>query len=174
MSIYGNVYDSIYGELDEDKNKKKYNSLYGYTFNTSTPTYNLYANNTNNSQLGGYGDKISSILTPAIKGTSSYMKTGKTPWGAIGAVGKQGYNLISGKDDKDYSDLEESIIYPIQGASIGASFGPWGALGGALYGLGYSFKDDTNKLLGIKEGSFWDKLRHPIGMGDGGGFIDLG
>ena len=42
MSIYGNVYDSIYGELDEDKNKKKYNSLYGYTFNTSTPTYNLY------------------------------------------------------------------------------------------------------------------------------------
>ena len=102
------------------------------------------------------------------------MKTGKTPWGAIGAVGKQGYNLISGKDDKDYSDLEESIVYPLQGASMGASFGPWGALAGALYGLGYSFKDDTNKLLGIKEGSFWDKLRHPIGMGDGGGFIDLG
>ena len=172
MSIYGNVYDSIYGKLEKDK--KKYDKLANSTFNTSTPTYNLYASNTGNGQLGEYGNKISSVLTPAIKGTSSYMKTGKTPWGAIGAVGKQGYNLISGKDDKDYSDLEESIIYPIQGASMGASFGPWGALAGALYGLGYSFKDDTNKLLGIKEGSFWDKLRHPIGMGDGGGFIDLG
>ena len=172
MSIYGNVYDSIYGELEKDK--KKYDKIANSTFNTTTPTYNLYASNTGTSQLGGYGDKISSILTPAIKGTSSYLRTGNTPWGAIGAVGKQGYNLISGKDDKDYSDVEESIVYPLQGASMGASFGPWGALAGALYGLGYSFKDDTNKLLGIKEGSFWDKLRHPIGMGDGGGFIDLG
>ena len=170
MSIYGNVYDSIYGELDEEKKKKKYNNMYNSTFNTGTPTYNLYASNTGNSQLGGYGDKISSVLTPAIKGTSSYMKTGKTPWGAIGAVGKQGYNLISGKDDKDYSDLEESIIYPIQGASMGASFGPWGALGGALYGLGYSFKDD----LGMKDSNFLTKMIFPIGLGDGGGFIDLG
>ena len=96
------------------------------------------------------------------------------PWAIIGGLAKGGYNSISGKDDKDYSDVEESIIYPLQGASMGASFGPWGALGGALYGLGYSLKDDTNKWVGIKEGSFWDKLRHPIGMGDGGGFIDLG
>ena len=171
MSIYGNVYDSIYGELEKDK--KKYDKIANSTFNTTTPTYNLYAGY-NNNQLGEYGDKISSVLAPAMKGTSSYLRTGNTPWGAIGAVGKQGYNLISGKDDKDYSDVEESIVYPMQGASMGASFGPWGALAGALYGLGYSFKDDTNKLLGIKEGSFWDKLRHPIGMGDGGGFIDLG
>ena len=168
MSIYGNVYDSIYGELEKDK--KKYDKIANSTFNTTTPTYNLYANNTNNSQLGGYGDKISSVLTPAIKGTSSYMKTGKTPWGAIGAVAKQGYNTISGKDDKDYSDLEESIVYPLQGASIGASFGPWGALGGALYGLAYSFKDD----LGMKDSNFLTKMVFPIGLGDGGGFIDLG
>ena len=168
MSIYGNVYDSIYGELEKDK--KRYDKIANSTFNTTTPTYNLYASNAGNSQLGGYGDKISSVLTPAIKGTSSYMKTGKTPWGAIGAVGKQGYNLISGKDDKDYSDVEESIVYPLQGASMGASFGPWGALAGALYGLGYSFKDD----LGMKDSNFLTKMVFPIGLGDGGGFIDLG
>lgn len=168
MSIYGTVYDSIYGELEEDK--KKYDKLANSTFNTTTPTYNLYANNTGSNQLGEYGSKISNILTPAIKGTSSYMRTGKTPWGAIGAVAKQGYNTISGKDDKDYSDLEESIVYPLQGASIGASFGPWGALGGALYGLGYSFKDD----LGMKDSNFLTKMIFPIGLGDGGGFIDLG
>lgn len=170
MSIYGNVYDSIYGELDEEKKKKKYNNMYNSTFGTNTPTYNLYDSNTGNGQLGGYGNKISSILTPTIKGTSSYLRTGNTPWGAIGAVGKQGYNLISGKDDKDYSDLEESIAYPLQGASMGASFGPLGALGGALYGLAYSFKDD----LGMKDSNFLTKLLFPIGLGDGGGFIDLG
>lgn len=87
------------------------------------------------------------------------------PWAAIGSAAKSGYNAISGKDDKDYSDLEESIIYPLQGASVGSMFGPWGALGGALYGLGYSFKDD----LGLKDSNFLSQLLHPIDMGDGGG-----
>jgi hypothetical protein len=56
-------------------------------------------------------------------------------------------------------------------------FGPWGALGGALYGLGYSFKDD----LGMKDSNFLTQITHPIGMGDGGGLriggkpvLDLG
>lgn len=130
-------------------------------------------NNNNNETLG----KINNIFNTGLKGGISYTRTGKTPWGAIGAVGKQGYNLISGKDDKNYSDLEETIIYPLQGASIGASFGPWGALGGALYGLGYSFKDD----LGLKDSNFLTQLLFPIGMGDGGGLrigdkpiLDLG
>lgn len=95
---------------------------------------------------------------------------GGVPWAMIGGLAKGGYNSISGKDDKDYSDLEESIVYPLQGASMGASFGPWGALGGALYGLGYSFKDD----LGMKDSNFLTKMVFPIGLGDGGGFIDLG
>lgn len=99
---------------------------------------------------------------------------GGTPWGAIAGLAKGGYNAITDKQDKDYSDTEEGIIYPLQGAAMGSSFGPWGALAGALYGFSYGMKDDTNKLVGIKEGSFWDKLRHPIGMGDGGGFIDIG
>ena len=86
-------------------------------------------------------------------------------WAMIGGLAKGGYNSISGKDDKDYSDTEESIIYPLQGASMGASFGPWGALGGALYGLGYSFKDD----LGLKDSNFLTQLLFPVGMGDGGG-----
>lgn len=135
-----------------------------------------YNNNNNNETLG----KINNIFNTGLKGGISYTRTGKTPWGAIGAVGKQGYNLISGKDDKNYSDLEESVIYPLQGASIGASFSggnPWGALGGALYGLGYSFKDD----LGLKDSNFLTQLIFPIGMGDGGGLrigdkpiLDLG
>lgn len=131
-------------------------------------------NNTNNNETLG---KINNIFNTGLKGGISYTRTGKTPWGAIGAIGKQSYNLFSGKKDKDYSDLEEGIIYPLQGASIGASFGPWGALGGALYGLGYSFKDD----LGLKDSNFLTQLIFPIGMGDGGGLrigdkpiLDLG
>lgn len=102
---------------------------------------------------------------------------GGVPWAMIGGLAKGGYNSISGKDDKDYSDTEESIIYPLQGASMGAQFGPWGALGGALYGLGYSFKDD----LGLKDSNFLTQMLFPIGMGDGGGLrvggssiLDLG
>lgn len=122
-------------------------------------------NNTNNNETLG---KINNIFNTGLKGGISYTRTGKMPWGAIGAIGKQSYNLFSGKKDKDYSDLEESIVYPLQGASIGASFSggnPWGALGGALYGLGYSFKDD----LGLKDSNFLTQLIFPIGMGDGGG-----
>lgn len=99
------------------------------------------------------------------------------PWAAIGAAAKSGYNAITGHDDEDYSDLEESIIYPLQGASVGSMFGPWGAAGGALYGLGYSFKDD----LGLKDSNFLTQMLFPIGMGDGGGLrisgksvLDLG
>ena len=108
-----------------------------------------------------------------FKGGSS----GGVPWAMIGGLAKGGYNSISGKDDKDYSDTEESVIYPLQGASMGASFGPWGAAAGALYGLGYSFKDD----LGLKDSNFLTQLLFPIGMGDGGGLrigdnsiLDLG
>ena len=109
-----------------------------------------------------------------FKGGSS---GGGVPWAMIGGLAKGGYNSISGKDDKDYSDTEESVIYPLQGASLGASFGPWGAAAGALYGLGYSFKDD----LGLKDSNFLTQMLFPIGMGDGGGLrvsgnsiLDLG
>ena len=58
-----------------------------------------------------------------------------------------------------------------------AQFGPWGTLDGALYGLGYSFKDD----LGLKDSNFLTQMLFPIGMGDGGGLrvngesiLDLG
>ena len=108
-----------------------------------------------------------------FKGGSS----GGVPWAMIGGLAKGGYNSISGKDDKDYSDTEESVIYPLQGASMGAQFGPWGAAAGALYGLGYSFKDD----LGLKDSNFLTQMLFPIGMGDGGGLrigdnsiLDLG
>jgi hypothetical protein len=102
---------------------------------------------------------------------------GGTPWGAIGSIGKKAYKAFTNHDDSNYSDLEESLIYPAQGALTGAKFGPWGALGGALYGLGYSFKDD----LGMKDSNFLTQLLFPIGMGDGGGLrignksvLDLG
>lgn len=83
---------------------------------------------------------------------------------AIANLAKSGYNAISGKEDKDYSDLEEGVIYPLQGASIGASYSggnPWAVAGGALYGLGYSFKDD----LGLKDSNFFTKLLFPIDLG---------
>lgn len=126
----------------------------------------------NSSMSSGSGS--SGGFLSKFKGGSS---GGGVPWAMIGGLAKGGYNSISGKDDKDYSDTEESIIYPLQGASMGAQFGPWGALGGALYGLGYSFKDD----LGLKDSNFLTQMLFPIGMGDGGGLrvsgnsiLDLG
>lgn len=109
-------------------------------------------------------------------------KTGETsgggmPWGMIGSIGKKAYKAFTQHDDSNYSDLEEGIIYPLQGAATGSAFGPWGTLGGALYGLKYSFKDD----LGLKDSNFLKQLMFPIGMGDGGGLrignksvLDLG
>lgn len=137
---------------------------------------------------GGSGSAISDAIISNVSssgGSNSFLSKlrggssggSSVPWAAIGSLAKGGYNSISGKDDKDYSDLEESIIYPLQGASMGAAFGPWGAAGGALYGLGYSFKDD----LGLKDSNFLTQLLFPIGMGDGGGLrigdkpiLDLG
>lgn len=88
------------------------------------------------------------------------------PWGMIANTGKSFYNNISGHSPSEYSDLEQSTIYPIQGAANGFSLGgPWGALGGALYGLGYSFKDD----IGLDDSNFLTQMLFPIGMGDGGG-----
>lgn len=86
-------------------------------------------------------------------------------YGDMFGLGKGLYNSLSNKNDKDYSDLEQSIIYPLQGAANGSRFGPWGALGGALYGLGYSFKDD----VGLKDSNFFTQMLFPLDMGDGGG-----
>lgn len=131
---------------------------------------------------GGSGSAITDAINSGAssggtKGFSLGGSGGGTPWALIGSLAKGGYNSVSGKDDEDYSDLEESVIYPLQGASMGAQFGPWGAAGGALYGLGYSFKDD----LGLKDSNFLTQMLFPIGMGDGGGLkisgnsiLDLG
>ena len=133
--------------------------------------YNYF--NNDNTLYGGvednnYRNKLNNIFDLGTKTYGAYNKfqqTGKTPWTAIGSIAKQGYNTFSGKSPKDYSDVEQSVIYPLQGASAGAQFGPWGALGGALYGLGYSFKDD----LGLKDSNFFTQMLFPIGMGDRGG-----
>ena len=138
--------------------------------------------------VGGSGSAITDAINSSMSSGSgssggflSKFKGGSSgggvPWAMIGGLAKGGYNSISGKDDKDYSDTEESVIYPLQGASMGAQFGPWGAAAGALYGLGYSFKDD----LGLKDSNFLTQMLFPIGMGDGGGLrvggnsiLDLG
>lgn len=138
--------------------------------NTNKPlwgNYSLGGANAGANTLGATNASNSGGFLSNLKGGGS---GGGTPWALIGGLAKGGYNAISGKDDKDYSDTEESIIYPLQGAAMGSQFGPWGAAGGALYGLGYSFKDD----LGLKDDNFLTNVLFPIGMGDGGGFIDLG
>lgn len=111
------------------------------------------------SGAGGMGGLFSSF---GSSGGGAGGGGGGTPWGLIGKVAKGGYNLGTGQDDTEYSDLEEGIIYPLQGASTGAQFGPWGALGGALYGLGYGFKDD----VGLKDNDWLTTILFPIGMGD--------
>lgn len=138
-------------------------------------SYDLGGTNAGVGSLGSTSTSGSSGFLSNLKGGSS--SGGGTPWALIGSLAKGGYNSISGKDDKDYSDVEESVMYPLQGASMGSMFGPWGAAGGALYGLGYSFKDD----LGLKDNNFLTQMLLPIGMGDGGGLriggksiLDLG
>lgn len=125
--------------------------------------YSLSGNNDNS-----YSSRLNDWFgagKDAASGVGSYMSTGNTPWGAIGSFAKKGYKAFTGHDDSNYSDLEESIIYPLQGAAKGSMFGPWGAAAGALYGLGYSFKDD----LGLKDSNFLTQLLFPLDMGDGGG-----
>ena len=141
--------------------------------------YNIGGSNAGAGTLGSSG--ASSAATEA--GKSGGLFSGgsgggsSVPWAAIAKIAKEGYNGISGHDDEEYSDVEESVIYPLQGAAMGSMFGPWGAAGGALYGLGYSFKDD----LGMKDSNFLTQMLFPIGMGDGGGLrisgkpiLDLG
>lgn len=116
-----------------------------------------------NLSFNGLGGSSATSAGGGLKGFGGFGGGGgSTPWGAIGSFAKGGYNTISGHDDSDYSDLEQSTIYPMQGASKGAQFGPWGAAAGALYGLGYSFKDD----IGLKDNDWLTDIIFPIGMGD--------
>ena len=142
----------------------------GNNYSSQTPflsggvSYNDYQDEGNANYLGHAG----SILPTANSGqtrqglnyaSSAMGSGGGTPWGAIGAFAKQGYNGITGHNDKNYSDVEQEIIYPLQGASMGSALGPWGALGGALYGLGYGFRDD---LGFIKNNKWLDNIIFPI------------
>ena len=112
------------------------------------------------------GSMLSNAIGNEVNSGSGGSGLSNAPWGQIANTGKAMYNNISGKTPEEYSDLEQSTIYPMQGAANGYSLGgPWGALGGALYGLGYSFKDD----MGLKDSNFLTQVLYPIGMGDGGG-----
>ena len=129
--------------------------------NDYTDNNQEYQNKSNNPSLSGAVGTYNTI-SGYMGGSGIGSGGGGTPWGAIGTATKTGYNSLLGKDDTDYSDWEESIIYPLQGAAQGSALGPWGALGGALYGLGYSFKDD----LGLEDNEWYTDLLFPIGMGD--------
>lgn len=137
------------------------------------------SNAINGATGGSAADSVGGIFSSGSgsAGTSAGSAASNVPWAAIAGLAKKGYNSISGHDDKEYSDLEEGVVYPLQGAATGSMFGPWGAAAGALYGLGYSFKDD----LGLKDSNFLTQMLFPIGMGDGGGLriggksiLDLG
>ena len=154
------LYNSLTNQTQGNTSKLGSSSVfgqYGADANNENPSgassiLNAIGTFTNGNNGGGFG---------GFGGGSSSSGGGSVPWAAIGAVAKGGYNAITKQDDQDYSDTEESIIYPLQGASLGAQFGPWGAAGGALYGLGYSFKDD----MGLKDSNFFTKLLYPIDLG---------
>ena len=184
---YNITYD-FYEEDDENKNNNNSMNSYGNSVTSIfTPMLsggvsanNIVDNVGNSDRLNNWKDFGGKVvdLFGNLKGSTSKSGSGSgTPWGAIASTAKSGYNAITGHNDKNYSDLEEGVIYPLQGAAIGSQFGPWGALGGALYGLGYGFKDD----LGLKDSNFLTQVLFPIGLGDGGGLkiggksiLDLG
>ena len=119
---------------------------------------NAYATSGNSntgwlSKLKGLFGKGGGTTTNFFNGSGGISNAG---WGAIGGIGAGLYdNFITGDSE---SDLDESITDTLKGFSIGANFGPWGMLGGALYGLGHSFKDD----LGIDGGNTLGKILFPI------------
>lgn len=119
---------------------------------------NAYASSGNSntgwlSKLKGLFGKGGGTTTNFFNGSGGISNAG---WGAIGGIGAGLYdNFITGDSE---SDLDESITDTLKGFSIGANFGPWGMLGGALYGLGHSFKDD----LGIDGGNTLGKILFPI------------
>lgn len=53
-----------------------------------------------------------------------------------------GLQGMFGVDSENDSDIMQGIKGTVNGASTGASFGPWGALIGGILGLGSSFLDD--------------------------------
>lgn len=121
------------------------------------------------SGTGGGGSAVTDALNTEMGSSGGSSGGGSSvPWAAIAMAAKGGYNKLSNKTDKDYSDVEEAIIYPIQGAAMGSSYSggnPWATAGGAAYGLGYAFKDD----LGMKDSNFLTQMVFPIDLGDGGG-----
>ena len=167
MKLYNTLKDSGYFNSGNGGN---YTGLFSNAANNYISTGNSVGSSPVMEALnggGGSGSAVSDAIgTEVGSGAGGGSALGNAPWGAIANVGKGLYNYISGKTPKDYSDTEQAVIYPVQGAANGFSFGgPWGALGGALYGLGYAFKDD----LGLKDSNFLTQLTMPIGMGDGGG-----
>ena len=160
------LYDSKYGNTGGTSSGLFSNAANNYISGSGGDSYGMFGNAANSyisgGELGGssaVGDAIGSEVGSSGGGFGG---GGSVPWAMIAKGAKAGYNGIMGKDDSDYSDMEETIVYPLQGAATGSSFGPWGAAGGALYGLGYSFKDD----LGLDDNDFLTTMLFPIGMGD--------
>lgn len=170
---------SLYQKLLDDKDEKVKNVEINRVENTTQQpqTTTLFGRITNNDQtntnnqsgslLGSSNrDKaLNGMVSSGSSAIGSFSNGGGTPWGAIAGFGKNAYNMITDKNPSEYSDVEQSTIYPIQGAAVGSQFGPWGTAAGALYGLGYSLRDD----LGLKDSNFLTQVLFPIGMGDGGG-----
>lgn len=141
VTLQGGISQNLYQPAQEQHNAEK---------PSLTGTYNTVKN------VKGYFNG----------GSGAGASGGGAPWGAIASGVKTGYDTLFDKKDEngydDYSDFEQTMVYPGMGAAYGSSFGPWGALGGAAYGLGYSFKDD----VGLKDNDWLTTLIFPIGMGD--------
>lgn len=153
------LYNSLKGntnKTDTTGGSGLFSSLFG---NKSSGSAIIDAINGNGSSGSAITDSINNYMNSGSSSASS--SGGGTPWALVGVLGKSAYNGITGHDDKNYSDTEESIVYPLQGATIGASLGPVGAAIGGLYGLGYSLKDD----IGLKDSNFMTKALFPIDMG---------
>lgn len=165
------LYESFLEDKEKDNKLTPVNKVQNTTQQPQTTTlYGSIANNNESNSSGstnGWQQGANSLAQNGLGalskwGASNGSGAGGAGWAMGADMGKNLYNSLSGKTDKDYSDTEESIIYPLEGAAKGYSYGgPWGALGGAVYGLGYSLKDD----LGLKDSNFFTKMLFPIDMG---------
>ena len=125
------------------------NSLGGNIFSNAADMYGLY-----NTMGGTTGGASGSGFMSGAEGAGGFgggaavyaglIRGGLNGLGSFAQSGdyKDGLQGMFGVEDENQSDIMQAVNGTMNGASMGSSFGPWGAAIGGVLGLGSSFLDD--------------------------------
>lgn len=125
---------NLFDKLKNNNNTEKNNGLVQVNpvQNNMTQPQNttLYGHLTSDNTVGGTDttnnrmNSLQGAISNGVNAVSGFKGGSGTPWGAIAGVGKNTYNFITDKTPSEYSDTEQSVIYPLLGAAMGSRFGP--------------------------------------------------